>query len=91
MAAEIGADYIGVGPTFPSRTKQFTEFTGLPLLRAVALRVTLPAFAIGGIDSQNLPQVMATGIHGIAVSSAVQNAADLQPLRAGVRHRSAPP
>jgi thiamine-phosphate pyrophosphorylase len=90
-AVELGADYIGVGPTFPSRTKQFTEFTGLPLLREVASRVSVPAFAIGGIDRHNLAQVVATGIRRIAVSAAVQTAADLPPLHLGVRHRSEAP
>ena len=71
-----GANYIGVGPTFPSETKQFDEYTGLPLLRAVTADVRLPAFAIGGITSGNLPEVLATGLRRIAVSSAVTKAAD---------------
>ena len=45
-----GANYIGVGPVFPSTTKQFAEFPGLELLRAVSAEIRLPAFAIGGID-----------------------------------------
>ena len=44
-----GANYIGVGPTFPSGTKQFEQFPGVELLRAVAAEIRLPAFAIGGI------------------------------------------
>ena len=68
-----GADYIGCGPTFPSRTKTFKDFPGTKLLRSVADEITLPAFAIGGIDLDNVDQVVETGIHGIAVSSAVTN------------------
>ncbi len=71
-----GANYIGVGPTFPSETKQFDEYTGLPLLRAVAAEVRLPAFAIGGINANNLPEVLATGFRKIAVSGAVTKATD---------------
>ncbi len=69
-----GADYIGVGPTFPSGTKQFDVFPGLPLLRAVAAEISLPAFAIGGITEQNLDAVLECGIRRVAVSQAVINA-----------------
>lgn len=71
-----GANYIGVGPTFPSTTKSFAEYTGLELLRAVHDEIRLPAFAIGGITPQNLPQVLATGIERVAVSGAIATAAD---------------
>lgn len=71
-----GANYIGVGPTFPSTTKQFSEFTGLELLSAVASEIRLPAFAIGGITAENLSQVLATGIGRVAVSGAIASADD---------------
>src|SRR5207237_9328533 len=45
-----GANYIGVGPTFPSGTKSFARFTGVDLLQAVASEIRLPAFAIGGVS-----------------------------------------
>jgi thiamine-phosphate pyrophosphorylase len=69
-----GADYIGVGPTFPSGTKKFPEFTGTVLLRAVADEIRLPAFAIGGITANNLPEVLAAGFTRIAVSGAITSA-----------------
>jgi thiamine-phosphate pyrophosphorylase len=71
-----GADYIGVGPTFPSGTKQFSEFTGTVLLRQVAEEIRLPAFAIGGITADNLAEVLNAGFTRIAVSGAVTNASD---------------
>jgi len=71
-----GANYIGVGPTFPSGTKHFDELPGLELLGAVAAEVRLPAFAIGGIAPENLPEVLATGFDRIAVSGAVTTASD---------------
>jgi len=71
-----GADYIGVGPTFPSGTKQFDAFPGPALLSQVASEVRLPAVAIGGIDLENLAEVLATGIGRVALSRAITTAAD---------------
>jgi len=71
-----GANYIGVGPTFPSNTKQFNRFTGVALLRSVAQEIRLPAFAIGGIALTNMDQVLATGLCRIAVSGAIADAGD---------------
>jgi thiamine-phosphate pyrophosphorylase len=71
-----GANYIGVGPTFPSATKQFDHFTGLDFIRQVAAEITLPAFAIGGITRKNLSQVQSAGLNRIAVTAAVTEAAN---------------
>ena len=66
-----GADYLGVGPTFPSTTKMFTEFPGLDLIAAIASETRLPWFAIGGIDATNLDRVVKAGATRIAVSGTV--------------------
>ena len=66
-----GADYLGVGPTFPSTTKMFTEFPGLDLVAAIASETRLPWFAIGGIDATNLDRVVKAGATRIAVSGTV--------------------
>jgi thiamine-phosphate pyrophosphorylase len=71
-----GANYIGVGPTFPSGTKEFDQYPGLELLRAVAAEIRLPAFAIGGITPGNLSQVLSTGITRVALSGAIGSASD---------------
>jgi thiamine-phosphate pyrophosphorylase len=70
------ADYIGCGPTFPSGTKDFDHFPGLDFLRQVAAEIPLPAFAIGGIKLDHLPQVFEVGFTRIAVSGAITSAAD---------------
>ena len=57
-----GANYLGAGPTFASRTKSFDELAGLEYLREVAAEIRLPTFAIGGIDANNLGDVLAAGI-----------------------------
>lgn len=76
-AVDEGADYIGCGPTFPSQTKQFEAFPGVEFLRSVAAEISLPAFAIGGIDATNLAQVVAVGCRRIAVGRAVWQAKDV--------------
>jgi thiamine-phosphate pyrophosphorylase len=66
-----GASYLGCGPTFPSGTKHFDHFPGLEFLRQVAAEIALPAFAIGGITHEILPQVLATGFTRVAVGGAI--------------------
>jgi thiamine-phosphate pyrophosphorylase len=72
-----GADYIGVGPAFPSQTKQFADFPGLKLMQAVSAEIRLPAFLIGGITLANLEQAMAAGAQRVAVGTAVIAAGDV--------------
>ncbi|MCE9524690.1 MAG: thiamine phosphate synthase [Planctomycetales bacterium] len=73
QAVLAGANYIGCGPTFPSGTKHFDSFPGLPFLRDVGAEISLPAFAIGGITPENILDVLATGMKRIAVGGAVTN------------------
>lgn len=73
-----GANYIGVGPTFPSETKQFDRFPGVDLLRAVHAEIRLPAFAIGGIRLENLPSVLETGFRRVAIGAAITRAASAE-------------
>ena len=77
-----GAGYIGIGPTFPSRTKTFAEFPGLEFVRQAAVETSLPAFALGGINLDNLPQLLSMGCQRVAVSHALC-AADDPRLMAG--------
>ncbi len=66
-----GADYVGVGPVFASQTKSFEALAGLDFVRQVADEITLPWFAIGGIDLANVRQAVEAGAGRVAVSSAV--------------------
>jgi len=68
-----GADYIGAGPVFSSTTKQFSRLVGTGLLRQVAHEISLPTFAIGGIDLNNAADVFKTGIQRIALGAAFHN------------------
>jgi thiamine-phosphate pyrophosphorylase len=80
-----GASYIGVGPTFPSQTKNFTNLASLPFVEEASAETSLPAFAIGGITLDNLPQVLAAGARRVAVSKALCAADD--PKQTAARFR----
>lgn len=78
-AVLAGADYLGLGPMFPSTTKPKDVLSGPGLVSAVLGDETtrgVPHLAISGISRSNLPQLRAVGCRGIAVSSAVCGAAD---------------
>jgi thiamine-phosphate pyrophosphorylase len=66
-----GADYVGVGPVFPSSTKVFQDFPGLSFVEQAAAVAAGPWFAIGGITSERLPELLAAGARRIAVTAAV--------------------
>ncbi|WP_287155510.1 thiamine phosphate synthase [Candidatus Solincola tengchongensis] len=80
LAAEReGADYLGVGPVFPTPSKPDAGGPlGLEGLRAIRNAVGLPLVAIGGINEDNLEEVFAAGADGIAVISAVTSARDME-------------
>ena len=69
-----GADYLGVGPTFPSGTKVFDAFPGPAFIRAAAAETSLPMFALGGIDSTTIRTALEAGATRVAVAAAIINA-----------------
>ncbi|MFN2465306.1 MAG: thiamine phosphate synthase [Candidatus Dormibacteria bacterium] len=75
-AAAGGADYIGVGPVHATPTKPGRAAVGLGLVTEVARAVDIPWFAIGGLDRDNLTEVIDAGAQRVAVVRAVAAAAD---------------
>lgn len=71
VARMEGADYIGVGPAFPTTTKSFSAFPGLALVTEVSRNVQIPAFVIGGVNMENLEAVRQAGGKRVALSSCV--------------------
>ena len=71
-----GADLIGIGPVFPSKTKSFAEFPGLNFVQSVAATTARPWFAIGGIDLDNLAAVIFAGASRVAIASVVAGSDD---------------
>lgn len=71
LAQQQGADYLGVGAVFSTTTKTDAPEVSLDQLELIKNSVTIPVVAIGGINRTNLQQVMATGIDGVSVVSAI--------------------
>lgn len=78
QAAQDGdVDYFCTGPLWATPTKPGRTATGLDLPRAVAATAPpKPWFAIGGIDGERLPEVLATGAQRVVVVRALTEAAD---------------
>jgi thiamine-phosphate pyrophosphorylase len=76
-----GADYLGVGPVFLTRSKVDAGAPlGLAGLRRIRRQVRRPILAIGGVDARNAAAVVRAGADGVAVISAITGSAD--PARA---------
>jgi thiamine-phosphate pyrophosphorylase len=79
-----GASYIGVGPTFPSATKEFRELAGLDLVRRALAETTLPAFVIGGVNLETMGAAVAAGARRVAVSHAIARSDDPRGVAAAL-------
>ncbi|EIJ82161.1 thiamine-phosphate pyrophosphorylase [Bacillus methanolicus PB1] len=75
-AIQAGADYVGIGPIFPTKTKKDAkEVQGTALLRLLReKRIDIPAVGIGGINAHNAAQVVEAGADGVSVISAISMA-----------------
>ncbi len=73
-AEETGADYIGVGPVFETPTKPGRKSVGLEYVEWTSKNVSIPWFAIGGINLDNIKEVINAGAKRIAVVRAIINA-----------------
>lgn len=74
-AVESGADYIGVGPIFETRTKEdVVAPVGFPYLDWVVANIALPFVAIGGIKRHNIADVVAHGANCCALVSELVSA-----------------
>ncbi|NOR17474.1 thiamine phosphate synthase [candidate division WOR-3 bacterium] len=68
-AEKEGADYIGVGSIFRTKTKSDAHICGLSVLKSICKKITIPVVGIGGITNRNYRDVFRAGAAGIAVSS----------------------
>ncbi len=77
-AEKEGADYIGIGPIFPTPSKPELKQIGLNPVRQVRKKVNIPFFAIGGIDQENVAEVIRAGAERVAVIHAVSSAKNVR-------------
>ena len=77
-AEEGGADYLGTGAIFPTTTKENAPITLISTLKTICQRVAIPVVAIGGLTSENIDQLMGTGIAGVAVVRDLMQTEDIE-------------
>ncbi|MES2982050.1 MAG: thiamine phosphate synthase [Verrucomicrobiota bacterium] len=86
-AMDDGADYIGFGPLFPTPTKAGRPAIGLEEVSKMETEVGqfVPAFCIGGIKMENLPQVLEAGAKRCVIVSQLLTAVDVTKATAEVK------
>jgi len=77
-AEEGGADYLGTGAIFPTITKENAPITLISTLKTICQTVSIPVVAIGGLTSENIDQLIGTGIAGVAVVRDLMQAEDIE-------------
>ena len=73
-----GADYLGTGAIFPTTTKENAPITLISTLKTICQTVAIPVVAIGGLTSENIDQLIGTGIAGVAVVRDLMQAEDME-------------
>ncbi|MFN3410367.1 MAG: thiamine phosphate synthase [Limisphaerales bacterium] len=76
-AISAGADYVAIGPVYPTGTKPGARPVTVEYVRWAAAHVEVPWFAIGGINETTLEEVLSAGARRICVVSAILNAPDI--------------
>ena len=86
QAQSEGADYVNIGPIFPTRTKEgVTRFLGPEAIPGIAAGLEIPFTVMGGIGSANIEKVVAAGARRVAVVTAVTMADDMAGAVAALR------
>jgi len=76
-AVEDGADYIGVGAMYATKTKGDARSVSLKVLKEICEAVPIPVVAIGGINVSRIPELKEAGVAGLAVISAIIGQKDI--------------
>ncbi len=77
QAQNHGADYIAVGPIFPTKTKSMEPPVGFGIIQEALKNISIPIVAIGAITLSNLDQLLRVGVTRVAVCSAIISEKDI--------------
>ncbi|MGD9504855.1 MAG: thiamine phosphate synthase [Syntrophobacteraceae bacterium] len=78
LAESQGADYVNIGPIFPTSTKEgVKDFLGPKSIAAIGSKVRIPFTVMGGICGSNIGQVIAAGARRVAMVTAITQARDI--------------
>lgn len=85
QAVEMGADYIGVGPIFPTKTKEnVCDAVGVEYLEYVAKNISIPYVAIGGIKEANMQLPLNSGAKCLCMVSEITSADNIEEKVSGL-------
>jgi thiamine-phosphate pyrophosphorylase len=77
QAQKDGADYIAIGPIYPTRTKDYEPSIGIEIIQEISGAVNIPFIAIGAITLKNLDEVLKAGASRVAICSAIIGSKDI--------------
>ncbi len=78
QAEKDGADYVNIGPIFPTKTKDGVgRFLGPKAISEISPQIKVPFTVMGGINAENIDQVLAEGARRVAMVTAITRAADI--------------
>jgi len=78
-AQNQGADFVTLGPVFPSTSKPGVKPLGINEMERVANKLTIPVFGIGGINYENIKEIIDRGASGGSLISGIYGAKDIKP------------
>ncbi len=77
QAQKDGADYIAIGPIYPTKTKEYEPSIGIEIIQEISGAVNIPFIAIGAITLKNLDEVLKAGASRVAICSAIIGSKDI--------------
>ncbi len=78
LAEQQGADYVGIGSMYPTSTKLDAKHVTINELQLIREALSIPIVGIGGIDEENVKELIDTNIEGVAIVSAILGKEDIR-------------
>lgn len=76
-AVRASVDYISIGPIYETKTKEIHLPIGTEVIRRLRAKIEVPLVAIGGINLDNVSEIIRAGADGVAVISAIAGSSDI--------------